>query len=287
MLLDRDVVLMSRECCRIFGLPVRDEYPSSLTEGLVLREDETVRSNVGSRSDGSAKRAVEYRIRRQSDGALRWISRRAEFVHDDDGRVVRMIGMIQDVTDQRLLNHEISHRLKNTLTLVQSIARHSLRGVADRGPVMEFDRRLMALSTAHDVLLDRLRPEAPVRAVVDAVIEGMSAKDRTSTDGPDLELNSQSALMLAMLIHELVTNSMKYGALTAPGGMNHVRWSLDGDRFALEWEERGGPPTEPPTRKGFGSRLIERGLGGAGEVTTRYDEQGFNARLTIPFAVIS
>jgi two-component sensor histidine kinase len=108
-------------------------------------------------------------------------------------------------------------------------------------------------------------------------------------DGPDLRISPKMALALAMGVHELATNAVKYGALSTEGGTVTIRWRLDPEakppRLILEWAEHGGPPVEPPTSRGFGSRLLERGLAGelGGEVKIDFKRSGVRCRISAPF----
>jgi two-component sensor histidine kinase len=109
---------------------------------------------------------------------------------------------------------------------------------------------------------------------------------RVKADGPSLQLNPKAALSLALALHELATNASKYGALSTPSGEVLIRWSHDGakDALHLTWEESGGPRVEPPLRKGFGSRLIERALAAdlAGQVVIRYPPEGVTCTIKAP-----
>lgn len=272
-------ITVSAEFCAMYGLPVAPSFPVAVVEALVLPEDAARRSNPETRAKGSADQIAEYRIRRQSDGAIRWIRRGARFVHDEAGTLTHMIGTTRDNTVERLLNEEIAHRLKNTLSLVQAVATFSLRGVADRGPVEELDQRLSALSTAHELLIGQDRAAAPLMATARAVCGKLGIAGRVALSGPPVELGPQSTLSLAMLVHELATNAVKYGGLSVAGGSVSIAWTADADELTLEWVEDGGPPVGTPVTTGFGSRLIARGLGG-GSAHVRYDEAGVRAAFT-------
>lgn len=187
---------------------------------------------------------------------------------------------------QAVLNGEISHRLKNTLSMVQAIANQTLRSVADRPAVTAFEDRLMALSVAHDVLLQKDWDRADLREVLRRVLEAAGAGNRYDATGEAVVLGPRAALSTSLLLHELATNASKYGALTQAGGKIDVRWRLDGnednDDLVLEWREKGGPPAREPTRKGFGSRLLRMGLVGTGGSTVRYETSGLEATFRAP-----
>jgi two-component sensor histidine kinase len=188
-----------------------------------------------------------------------------------------------------VLNEELSHRLKNSFAMVLSIATQTLRGVSERAPVEAFEKRIHALSSAHDVLLRQSWTAAPAMEVVKAVLAGVGHADRIEVTGPEIDLGPRATLSLSLLLHELATNAAKYGALSVPEGRVAVDWRLDGQdeerEVTFDWVERGGPPVTLPAtggRKGFGSRLIVLGLVGTGGVDLRYPPSGFQATMRAP-----
>ena len=174
---------------------------------------------------------------------------------------------------QDLLNHELSHRMKNLLAMVQAIAASTLRGATDVAEAREvLASRLVALGKAHDVLLGGAAERADLASVVR---EGVGVQEeagrRVSFDGPDTEIGGKAALSLALTLHELTTNAVKYGALSVPEGRVAVLATIEDGCLRISWRESGGPPVRPPSRKGFGSRLIERGLSAQVGATIRLD----------------
>jgi two-component sensor histidine kinase/PAS domain-containing protein len=211
------------------------------------------------------------------------------FVRTVADRIQTAVARLRAEADQRVLNEEISHRLKNTFAMVLSIAGQTLRTVPDRAPVEAFERRIHALSQAHDVLLRRSWAAAPAKDVVKAVLASAGHGDRIDVSGPEVDLGPRATLSLSLLLHELATNAAKYGALSVPAGRVAIDWRLDGDgadrEVILDWTERGGPPATQPAsggRKGFGSRLISMGLAGTGGVDLRYSALGFEATMRAP-----
>ena len=296
-----DMLLPSPEFCRIFGLPVQNALPTTEVEKLVLSTD-APGSIRATRLDGSASGEVHYRISRPADGAIRWIARRADFERDAAGKPLRLRGTVQDITErksleshQQTLNEELSHRMKNTLAMVDAIAAQTLRHAADQGAVVDFGRRIKALGQAHDVLLRKSMVSAPIRATIEAVAGLVTDIRRFAISGPDLDVNARSALSFSLLIHELATNAVKYGALSRDGGRVSVTWRIDrpGNNpdkpldLVLEWQEMGGPAVIAPQRKGFGSRLIQAGLAGTGRADVRYQTEGMRAEFRAPLAFIS
>lgn len=191
---------------------------------------------------------------------------------------------------QDLLNHELSHRLKNTMAMVVSIAHQTLRSVSERGPVEAFEKRIQALASAHDLLLRKDWTAADLRSVCREVLGTAAEARRFTLDGPDVALGPSAALSASLLLHELATNAAKYGSLSGEEGEVEVRWWIDGDAgepgLVLRWREHGGPPVVAPTRRGFGSRLIRTGLVGTGEVDVTYHTEGLVAAMRAPLVEV-
>lgn len=209
-----------------------------------------------------------------------------------DGEVARILSVSRDITDlhkaqqqQELLNGELAHRIKNTMSVVQAIAHQTLGKAQDQEAVAAFGKRLGALAAANDVLTRDSWSSATVGDVARSALTTFG-EDRFEIDGPDVEVGPRATLALTLMLHELATNAAKYGALTAPDGKVRVQWALrrdgDADLLDLSWVERGGPPAVEPTRKGFGSRVIRMGLTGSGGVETRYEAEGLTVRATAP-----
>lgn len=244
---------------------------------------------------------LEHRVL-QVDGTLGWTHSRAIPLCDADGEIVEWFGTASDVTDrrrheehQKLLINELNHRVKNTLATVQSIALQTLRNSADAEQSREqITARLIALSKAHDILTRTGWEGAQLRQIV---IEATAAHDsqtgsRFDIAGPDVWISAKSALALAMAIHELCTNAVKYGALSNEQGRVTIEWSIvdvegAARQLRMHWIEAGGPPVAPPDRRGFGSRLIERGLGQdlGGEVRVEFAPTGVTCTIRAPLAV--
>lgn len=201
------------------------------------------------------------------------------FLHAGADRTLAAIARLHAEAEQRVLNAEISHRLKNSLALVQAVASQTLRGVKERTAVEAFEKRLHALSAAHDVLLRQDWTAAAMKDVVMAAMQNLSQFERFSVDGPEVKLGPRAALSLSLMIHELATNALKYGALSGSSGHVTVAWRIEGNALRFSWRETGGPPLQPRGGEGFGSRLIRMGLGGTGGVETRFPSTGFEADM--------
>lgn len=161
------------------------------------------------------------------------------------------------------LSRELNHRVKNTLANVLSmlsLTRRRAKGLDDFADSLE--GRIRALSATHDLLTGTDWGTTPIEAIIKAEMQHFAQADSNSLrlDGPSVELAPNDALSLGLAIHELGTNAAKYGALSQPDGVVHVRWTLvDGDHARLEWTEEGGPrvPTDS-IKRGFGLDLIEK-----------------------------
>jgi two-component sensor histidine kinase len=166
-----------------------------------------------------------------------------------------------------LLINELNHRVKNMLATVQAVAIQTFTGArANSEGIEAFQSRLFALASAHDVLTRENWQSAFVREVIDGAIAPHCEKTHVPFDvgGPDVRLKPRAAIALAMALHELCTNAVKYGALSVPRGWVKIGWAVE-DRdhakhFKLLWKEYGGPRVNEPRRKGFGTRMIETAL---------------------------
>lgn len=189
---------------------------------------------------------------------------------------------------QQLLMNELNHRVKNILAVVQAVAHQSLAGAADpREGYDAFMSRLMALASAQDLLVAQDWSGASLRKIVNMAMTGCGSDDRRVTvSGPDIKVPAASAISISLAVHELCTNAVKYGALSVDDGHVQITWGPDPGRadgqFFFEWRESGGPPVSPPSRKGFGTSLIQRGiareLGGKAEID--YARDGLVCRFT-------
>ncbi|KQS89675.1 MULTISPECIES: GAF domain-containing protein [unclassified Rhizobium] len=213
-----------------------------------------------------------------------WSDEEISFIRSFGNRIQSALARLQAESDQHLLNHEIGHRLKNTFAMVQAIASQTLRHVTERDHVSNFEKRLQALSTAHDALLVQNWTGADVAALVASSIETLGMSERFDISGPAFTFGPRSSLSLSLVLHELATNAVKYGSLSSPTGRVSIDWSIDGvgneGNFRLRWTEEGGPPATEPARKGFGSRLINMGLTGTGDVVASYRHSGFMVEMT-------
>jgi PAS domain S-box-containing protein len=195
---------------------------------------------------------------------------------------------------RELLVNELNHRVKNTLATVQSIAAQTLKGGTVSAVVKEaLESRLLSLAGAHDVLTQQNWEGADLLSIVERALSPFMAPRREfDVSGPDIRLLPKSALAIAMAVHELATNAAKYGALSNGSGRISVRWLIaehEAPHLQIVWTEAGGPRVAAPDSKGFGSRLIERGLAGqlGGEALIDYRETGVICRIKAPLSAIT
>jgi two-component sensor histidine kinase len=185
---------------------------------------------------------------------------------------------------ERLLIEELNHRVKNTLAVVQAIAHQTFRnGDASDAARRAFEGRLIALSTAHDLLTQSNWESASLRDIAaDTFVSQGADGRRLSLDGPDIHLAPKQALALALALHELCTNAVKYGALSNEAGRIGIRWARKSGRaLNIEWTETGGPAVSEPERRGFGSRLIEQSLARDLDARVKLDFHPTGVRCTI------
>jgi PAS domain S-box-containing protein len=247
---------------------------------------------------------VEHRIRRSVDGEFRWHQTRAKPILDVNGDD-EWVGTSTDVHEMRGLQErqnvllaELQHRTRNLLAVIQSIARQTMRtsGSLDEFAT-EFQGRLHALSRVQGLLARVDRGAVNLRELVEmelkAYEDGDLERGKVSFEGPTAMLPASSAQALALAIHELATNAVKYGALKHPSGKLHVAWQIEGSRRAerrvvLDWRETGVEmPAQGgrPLRKGYGSELIERALPYQLKAETRLDFGPDGVRCRIAAAV--
>jgi two-component sensor histidine kinase len=203
----------------------------------------------------------------------------------------RLMDEIDHSEKQRhLLAGELEHRVKNTLTTVQALAFSTMnRDVPGKTLLPDFMARLTALAGAHAVLTQEHWENAALRKLLRGTIGPLvgEMEQRVRLEGPDIELTPREALGVTMVVHELCTNAVKYGALGSPGGRVDVIWLVrkaeeGGCLLVLTWRERDGPPVvDPQGKTGFGTRMIARALSGFGRTVIDFDPAGLTCRIEI------
>lgn len=275
------------------GKPVREALPEVVGQGFVELLDTVYRSG-----EAYVGRRVPVTLQRTKEGPaeLRYVDFVYQPIFGEDGRVGGIFVEGFDSTEsqkaeehQRLLLNELNHRVRNTLAIVQAIAQQSFKDEhASAEARTSFDGRLSALSAAHNLLTRSNWEAASMRQLIEDAVAPYRGGDRFDIAGADLKLAPKTAVSLALALHELATNAVKYGALSVPAGRVLIRWSVEpdsaGDRLAFSWREQGGPPVVVPTRRGFGSRMIERGLAAefGGKVVIAFDPDGVCCTIDAP-----
>jgi PAS domain S-box-containing protein len=263
------------------GRPMRHE---DCPMAVALRENRPIRGAeaIAERPDGTRVPFIPYPTP----------------LRDASGRLVGAVNMLVDITErkraedrQNVLVAELNHRVKNALATVQSLACQTLRGAGIPPQVREaFDRRLFALSSAHDQLSRAGWETGDLRATLHDALAPyeVGSTDRIQLRGEEVKLSPKATLTLAMVAHELATNAAKYGALSVPAGSVTVSWTVEtvegGRRLSIVWVESGGPPVTDPGRSGFGRRFMERGIAAElrGSAAITFEPGGVQIRITIP-----
>jgi two-component sensor histidine kinase/DNA-binding response OmpR family regulator len=194
---------------------------------------------------------------------------------------------------QKLILGELHHRVKNTLAMVSAIASQSFRAA----PSIEhgqkaMEGRLTALGRAHDLLMQVSWADASLTHTLSSATEPYDGQGdrRFHFNGPDIRITSAAVIALAMTVNELCTNTTKFGALSVPAGRVEITWTIDElkQRLRLVWMERGGPAVEPPTRRSFGTRMMESlGQQLTGRVQLAYEPGGFIYSLDVPLGSVA
>ncbi len=237
---------------------------------------------------GTARNEVEVIA---GDGrVLRWEVASSMFANRD-GTPIGVHTVARDVTERRLFDerrelliHELNHRVKNTLSLVQGLAMQSFRD--QPAAAADFIARLGALAAAHDLLTRDQWEGATLGALIGRATAALGGDSgRIAISGPLLTVAPKAAVALVMALHELATNAVKYGALSVEGGCVAIGWEATATGFCLTWRERGGPPVAKPTRHGFGVRMIERALASdlGGTVSIDFAPAGLICTIDAPF----
>jgi PAS domain S-box-containing protein len=231
-------------------------------------------------------------------GEVVWADLTVSLERDQSGAPRNFISVVTDIStrkqhEERLnfLMGELAHRSKNLLAVLQSAVRQI---GAEARSVTEFrdavDARITAIAASHDSLARRAYSGAPLAEIIRAQLSAFVRVDpRVQLHGPDVELGAAAAQSLGLALHELATNACKYGALSSQEGRLTIEWAVTpGERLRVVWTERGGPPVEPPTRRGFGRRVIEQMVSAAlsAQVELRFDPEGLVWTLEAPLTAL-
>lgn len=297
--LKADTIVASPELNQLLGLPADAASGSDeLWSRYIPGERERIRAQIDC-ALSRGERSVELEMRcTWPDGQSRWHLLRATIFVAPDGTPSTVTGVVVDITErkrweehQQLLINELNHRVKNTLATVQSIATQTLRHATTSQEAKEaLEVRLLALSRAHNVLTREHWEGADLNEIVAEAVAPYSAVGATRLHivGPSVRLSPRMALSLALVLHELATNAVKYGALSGDTGEVRIAWWLSQDdgesQLHLTWVESAGMPVPTLTRRGFGTRLVERSVTGELKGVARFDfrPEGLVCAIDVP-----
>ena len=276
----------------VIGKPVAEALPEVAEQGFVQLLDTVYRSR-----ERYVGRATEVALDRGGDVEQRFVDFIYEPLIGTDGELTGIFVQGHDVTDhkraerhQQLLVGELNHRVKNTLAVVQSLTHQSFHSsIPATDAIRRFEGRLEALATAHNLLTRKNWESATIDDVARSALGPFCQPPRCEISGPEVRIVPQTAVNLALALHELATNASKYGALSNDTGTLSVRWTVAGDGFELTWRERGGPPVVEPASRGFGTRMIERTLAAefGGDVTFAFEPEGVRCTVTAPIPAVA
>jgi two-component sensor histidine kinase len=218
-----------------------------------------------------------------------------------DGKPSQLLSISKDVTEewnaaeqnrqhlerQEFLTKELQHRVKNTIATIIAIANQTFKDAAHQSPREAFQTRLITLNRAHDILTASNWGRSPLRDVLDAALAPYNFDEaRVHIGGPEVMLEPKQALALALAANELTTNAMKYGALSNANGTVDITWTIGNSEdqrptLHFTWQEKDGPPVSPPSRTGFGTRVIKNLLADDfnGDVALAYEPGGLTLKL--------
>jgi two-component sensor histidine kinase len=279
-------------------LPQGDAGPSNNFLARVHPDDQLrFKAHVFGVGPGSPSYSIKFRFVRP-DGREVWLEETAKAEFNTSGKLVRLKGLTRDITDlkraeeqQSLLIAELDHRVKNTLACVSAIAQRSREGRPSMDEFLEvLDGRILSMANAHALLSQSRWQGVDLGDLIRCELAPCVEIGNGAVDGPKVTLCAEATQSLAMVLHELVTNAVKYGALSSPGGNVIVRWDgphPDGDasgNLLLEWRERNGPPIVAASRPGYGTSiicdLIPYELGGV--VDLEFAADGLRCSIGIP-----
>jgi two-component sensor histidine kinase/PAS domain-containing protein len=286
-------VIRNRFAAELMGLPTdsRKSFgsPDLVIDTIALKEGHAV-----SREDRPLSRAMRGEQTDNEEfsyilpnGIERILLSSARPILDAGDRIIGAVQISLDITERKrgeeqrkLLIHELNHRVKNTLAVVQSIASQTLRSATNLPQAgRSLSGRLVSLAKAHDILTQENWSGADLRELVVASCTAHAARERFQLSGEKVWLPPGLALSLALALHELTTNAIKYGALSTGQGTVAISWTVGTDanrqRLRLEWRESGGPPVATPERKGFGTRMLHRILDPeSGSASVTFEREG-------------
>lgn len=294
-------VIRNRHATELMGLPSENSKPfgspGEVIDTVALKDGEIV-----TREDRPLTKAMrgevtdhEEFLYRLPSGAELVLLSSARPIFDATG--VKVVGAVQvsiDITERkraetqrRLLTKELDHRVKNNLAIVQALVHQTLRNSENLADAQaDIGARLVALANAHDILTRNAWIEGDLRATIESTVLTQAPPERVNIEGRAVSLAPNQVMVVSLAMHELTTNAVKYGALSNQTGTVSISWTTverEGPRLVVRWIEKGGPPVSEPTKRGFGSRLLERLTQGEGGSAKRsFDYAGLTCTIELP-----
>lgn len=283
---------------RMYGLGTSGPVTAS---ALMNRIDPDDREAISVALERAVRDGVDYEGEFRVVDSDRWyVVRGRVYQRDPSGKPLIIMGVNLEITESRkaseqtrTLLRELNHRVKNTLAMIQSLARQTLKRNPDPQAFIDaFSGRLRTLSDAHVLLSNRDWSGIRLSEIIAAQREGdfAFAPGQIKLSGEDIELSPDQALGLGLILHELTSNAARFGALSSSAGETQIAWDVrlvdEAKRLFLTWEESGGPPVTPPSETGLGVRLIERSLSKVldSKVELDFPPSGVRARISFPLA---
>jgi PAS domain S-box-containing protein len=254
------------------------------------------KAHIGGLCPDTPAYALIFRFVR-ADGQQIWLEETAKGEFDGTGKLLRIKGLTRDITERKELEDhkntlisELDHRVKNVLALVSTVASRTQETSSSMAEfVAALDGRIKSMATAHELLSHRRWQGIPLAELVRHELAPYATVSNTRIDGPDVVLSAEAGQTLAMVLHELVTNAAKFGAISTKSGRICVRWRFRRNGHAeswlcIHWEESGGPRVVPPTRSGFGTSVVHELIPYEldGRVDLMHSAEGVRAKLEIP-----
>jgi len=272
--LDNDIIKVSTRLAALLGLPPEvSQIDAARFFGCIHGDDIPLfRVALGEALRNERPFVHEFRCTKAGDGGWRWLSYQGQVLElGEDGSAVVLAGLCLEVTDRRLaqdaydlLTRELSHRMKNLFSVVSSLVNMTSEGRPEaHGFVSSFQARLNTLAVAHELLIRAEWQAIPLEDLVEKALSPLGVWHRVDLSNDRITLGTHDAQTVVLVLHELATNAIKYGALSNGTGRVELHFrprtpSDEGPALVMRWTESGGPPVDPPAARGFGIRLIER-----------------------------
>jgi PAS domain S-box-containing protein len=301
---DTEIMRISEGYAAIHGFPEGSvEMPRNECLATVHSDDIGRVRQVRTEAFSERRReySVEYRIFRPG-GEMRWVETRCFITYDGEGRPRQVVGVTIDITERKRVEEqqgklvaELDHRVKNVLATVQAVAAQTMQASSSMEHfVAALDGRIRSMGSTHELLSHRRWLGIPLAELVERELAPYTTGSNVEIGGPDVMLSAEAGQTMATVLHELVTNAAKHGALSTPSGRVSIRWRLPlngsaGERLVFTWREAGGPLVVPPRKSGYGMQVVRElvpyELGGT--VDLLLAPEGVRCQMEIPLARLS